>query len=179
MRKSLHVPLRLLLVSGLVIPLVTALFILDQKPAHACSCGDIDEYYTRSELVFRGVVVEGIEYSGQRTRGKFLVDTVWRGPAQRTVYVHSSTRSECGFIFQEGAEYMVAASQDWSRSPGWGVGLCTVWPQEYLAEMGTMDKLGRGKTPPAVQLDRATPLLLTVMPWVKIADPGSTHGLAL
>ena len=188
MRQSLHGLAKMCMPRSLLfITLLTVWFTLDQKPAHACTCTpeEIDHYYAEyAELVFRGTVVESIEY-GRIRQGKFLVDTVWRGTLQRTVYVHVTVVGECGVGFRLGAEYVVAADRDlWSELPGWEAWHCSVWTPEGLTELSvwtpeglakidTMGRLGRGKTPPAVQLDRATPLLLTVMPWVKMTDPAA------
>jgi hypothetical protein len=95
-----------------------ALFGAHPQTAFACSCmapGSPKEELAQMTAVFSGRV-ELIERSQEdRSRGivgpvrvVFKVDRVWKGPARKTIAIHTfPDGAGCGYEFETGADYLV------------------------------------------------------------------------
>ena len=140
---------RLVLVSAFI----ASWFATSSTPGYACSCialGPPEEELARSTAVFTGTVLEvytrnkpGFSISSaDPVDVTFQVETVWKGPAAKTL-VASTARygASCGYEFEAGNRYLVYAN---GAESGLTVSLCSRTRPISQATQD-LDQLGQGK----------------------------------
>ena len=126
---------------------------------YACKClvpGTPSEEIEKFVAVFAGRVVS-IEHSfdpnaatvgpGDRTTIGLEVSTVWKGTVHEDMYVTTPpTGGSCGFVFEEGREYILYAHDSPYDDGGYSVSICsrTALLSEAQADL---DALGEGSPP--------------------------------
>ena len=125
---------------------------------HACSCampGTPSEEIDKFDAVFAGRVVS-IEHSfdpsktpvhGDHTTIGFNVSAVWKGAVSRDMDVTTPpTGGACGFVFEEGEEYIVYAYDSTYADEGYSVNICS--RTALLADaQEDLDAFGDGDAP--------------------------------
>jgi hypothetical protein len=110
---------------------VFGLFLCFCREANACDCARKLNDDT-AELVFEGVAGKplrwkevGADASTELIRVRFDNAVISKGPQRKSILIETS-RSDCGFPFQEGRHYRVYAQSFSGPETEWLVGACSL-----------------------------------------------------
>ena len=128
-------------------------------PVYACSCvqpGPPTEELEASAAVFAGrvfLVEHSYDPDGRiitpedRSTIGFDVSAVWKGAVHEDMYITTPpTGGTCGFVFNEGDEYIVYAYDSRYEDGGYSTGICTRTALLGEAQQD-IDELGEGQAP--------------------------------
>lgn len=147
-------------ISALLIGLIGGLFgfFVTPEACLACSClppGSPTEERDKYAAVFRGRVTAVSQEQTARgfrvQRVTFEVDRAWKGPVTSTMTVYTGAGGgDCGYNFQQGADYLVYASQSQSDeflpANAFATGICS--RTRPIAQAGDdLAALGPGNPP--------------------------------
>ena len=152
---------RALQAAVLSVALVVGVFWFLGNPGlvHACKClqpGAPSEELEKFSAVFAGKVVS-IQHSydpkaafaspGDHTTVGFEVSAVWKGSVHEGMYITTPpTGGTCGFVFDEGEEYIVYAHDSTYAEGGYTAGICSRTALLSKAQED-IDALGDGQAP--------------------------------
>jgi hypothetical protein len=111
---------RMILAGGAVL-LMLVLQLRQPGAAYACSCGNpsLEDEFDWADAVFQGEVVVIERLNQYEANVTFDVSKGWKG-SYKTMIIRQGAAGSCSYYgFVKGREYIVFASDDWSRnSPG-------------------------------------------------------------
>ena len=157
---------------ALVLALVGLWLFSYPERSYACSCvdpGSPSEALERSGAVFVGRVVSLDRshvklWSADPIIVEFDVETVWKGPAYRTIFLTTAvSEGSCGYTFDEGFEYLVYS---WNGSEvNWCSRTRPLSQAAYdLAELGPGQAPPEGTTGPTPAVTERPPPPTPVIP---------------
>lgn len=94
-----------------------SLLVINSFPSivSACSCAElpsVKEEVERSDAVFSGMVLDIREKRNASKSVLFEVRNIWKGADESQIIITTGQGGgDCGFIFKEGTEYLVYASE--------------------------------------------------------------------
>lgn len=95
----------------LLLALLISTFFVQAVYGFSCKCPDsleVSHYYNQADLVVQGTVVRvTTNWMSGGWKYTFKVSQSWKRPTDDVLFVNSPWEKDCGYIFNEGDEYLV------------------------------------------------------------------------